>query len=386
MVRYPSKFVTGSFTEIQQAGFGRNLDAILTLLDSYTIGGVAVWTRVATITGDCNASGYDNQKIYIYHSVGDPNLGTGANKGDTDIWVGLMQIKTTLQDGSWSLYCGVARDVEPGAVVVKNHVSQWFTDHAYATNTVASTGAATSKGDTWNWYGVINPYEFIWYAKDAGSASYGFIHVSSLRPACPPKFSGVARITSNVGTTFDVDRDITASITVGQPVWLFNQTPDGAALQSVTIEPHTVVACSATQIQVNAPLVNAYAAGSLIGYDIAIITRIGTSTDFLANATILTGVTGVRTHRLHAPSTSSVLAVTESDYDPEATLNYLGSLAFVRDIDDTVTRGIMDFCKIFALNAQVVGDYMVTVDGSRYLCIAQGSPANWITGYGPGST
>jgi hypothetical protein len=90
-------------------------------------------------------------------------------------------------------------------------------------------------------------------------------------------------------------------------------------------------------------------------------------------------------HTLDPFTVTTYVNLTATDYNPEAYLQYLGADAVMRG--SNYCRGRVDFCKIFANDAMVVGDSVVTVNenNARYYCIPYGSPANLGVFWGPGS-
>lgn len=186
----------------------------------------------------------------VYHSVGDRNLGSGANKGDTDIWVYLHK----RSNDDYEIYA--AQDYSPTSGTALNKA--FDTDFA---NSIADTTAI-------DWWSVCNEYEFFFVWIQGGN--WGHVTFGQVIRPYRDVMNGVARISNQSGTgdgvTFDTDRDISSNIAVGQYIWLVNQTPDGVALQSVGIDLCEVTAVDGSSITVDG-VVNTYADGSLVGLD-----------------------------------------------------------------------------------------------------------------------
>jgi len=184
----------------------------------------------------------------VLHSVGDRSLGSGTNKGDIDIWSRLHIVN--------------------GNTTVNNFLDWCPTDESSQRETGDKLVTMSDVGEFDYWI-VVNEYECIAVAVQGGS--YFFCHfghpVTGIEDT---KIGGVARVatqTSGTGTVVvDLDRDISSQITVGQRVWLLNQTPDGAGTcESVKIEIVDVDAVTASTITLSGVANDAYSVGSLVG-------------------------------------------------------------------------------------------------------------------------
>lgn len=395
MISYPCKFVTGSYTEVAVDGFGQNLSAFMSFMSSYVVGGYTCWKleNPGTMYNDIGGVGYLNYAMPVYHSIGDPTVGAGINRGNTDIWFALRILRAPQLSTAWTGVMGVARDMEPAAFGDTANNQVWFKNHSYAPNgDQTSSWHPSADGETHNYWGVINPYSFIWHTKRDDGLVNNFTMVTSPYRPFAQSISGVGRISAQTLMApgvyrFDVDRDLTGSLKVGQPVWLVNQTPDAAILQSVTTEVPIITALTATQITCS-PVLNTYADASLVGYDPVPTIHQAASGGIVAGASgnqrCITGVDdSPTTHSFYDSAVTTYLGITEADYDPASYLNYLGTDAMIVETEGDVFRG-RDFHKIFAENGQVDGDIMIDQDGLKYMCLPLGSPAGWCFAYGPG--
>ena len=229
------------------AGANRRYQAIKTLenfLVSYLSNGEPAW-EVAEVR-DASLSTYD----VVLHSVGDRSLGTGANKGDTDIWARLYISSSSIVNTAYS-------DYNPATSTGNRGTSGTNTRFSFSDDT---------EFDYWI---VCNEYEAVMVLSQGGS--WDMIHFGKcINGIEDSKISGTARITTEtVGTgtvVIDIDRDITANITVGQKIWLHNQTEDGAvSLAADQIEIVDVDAVTASTITVSGVSNAGYKPGSLVG-------------------------------------------------------------------------------------------------------------------------
>lgn len=344
------------------------IDKIVEKLTEYQSNGEQAWELAEQIDTGANYEA-------VFHSVGDRSLGSGANKGDTDLWIYLH--KSSVDDYAARCY----QDWSPtsGAGYREAGTANFQTD---LSDTVAV-----------EWYSCCNESEFVFiynYGGNWNSLCFG----SVIRPFSD-KLNGVARSTSQSGTgngvVVGLDRDITTSIEVGQYVWLVNQTPDAQALQSVGIDLCEVTGVTAANITLNG-VTNTYANGSLVGLDpTPMYYRGGTSgsnTPYFSQA--LNGsYTGV-TIQDGALVNLGTTALVEADYDPGPDQLYIGFQPFVKmDAAPEGYRGKFQHFRVFTLGTQVDADLMeVDFDSAqRWKCFVNHTMfVNWVTCIGPGAS
>lgn len=365
---------TPAFYEGTHAAGGGSADAMMTAiiycLTTYQSNGEQAWELAKEIDG--NLATYKA----VYHSVGDRSLGSGANKGDTDIWIYLWRSGT-------SLYIATAQDYSPTD-------GGWSTAAYHAASSAAFVTIADAT--ELNWWCVINEYE-AQIIIDTGyytSTAFGI----PIRPHSA-HMNGVGRITSQSGTgngvSIGVDRDLTASLRAGQKVWLINQTPDLTSLQSVPINIVDVVSVGASTIVVDG-VVNTYAIGSLLGYDPA-ANYIRTSG--LTNCYCVSKLDGtwlsVTGQTMGMINTLSVLA-NEADIDPGPDgLYHCWPLWFKMSAVPSAVRGRVEHILMLGLGTQAAADLLrVDYDDAQRWQVFTTLPAslvtNWAAAYGPGAT
>lgn len=184
----------------------------------------------------------------MLHSVGDRSLGSGSNKGDIDIWASLKNAANNLFVNAYLDFCP--------------------NDDSSRRKTLDRNVNINDETDLDYWI-LVNEYECV--AVISQSGGWYMIHfghvVSGIEDT---KIGGVARVatqTSGTGTVVvDLDRDISSQITVGQRIWLVNQTPDGAGtVEAEKIEIVVVDAITASTITLSGVTNDAYSVGSLVG-------------------------------------------------------------------------------------------------------------------------
>lgn len=194
---------------------------------------------------------------HVYHSVGDRSLGSGSNKGDTDIWIRVRRY-------------GVGDDFDMYAYQDWSPTSST----GYEVNNPSGNQIWPNLSDTVqiDWWTVVNEYgmTLVFNIDPGGTNNWRAIFLGQPIRPISSALNGIARLTSQSGTgdavVVGLDRDISANITVGQTIWLLNQTPDGQSLQSVSIDLCEVTAVTAGSITLNG-VTNTYAVGSLVGWD-----------------------------------------------------------------------------------------------------------------------
>jgi hypothetical protein len=315
----------------------------------------------------------------VFHSVGDRTLGSGTNKGDTDIWIQLHRRTVNTME------MRIAQDYSPTTGV-------WLTG---AYHDGGSGDFASSMDDLTqiDWWSVCNEYEFhfIWVQ---GGVYKTMCFGSLIRPYSAA-LNGVARITSQSGTgngvVIGVDRDITSNIAVGQTLWLLNQTPDATGIQSVGIDPVTVTAKAAGSITVDG-VTNTYAVGSLIGMDPcpSFVKNTNSATAYFCQNmdSTWTGAGGQYGNAIN----SIAAALTEADFDPGVDQLYYGGQPFVKmGLIPNGFRGKFQHARAFTYGTQADQDIMqIDYDSAQQWKLFASTGANWFTGYvtafGPGAS
>jgi hypothetical protein len=188
----------------------------------------------------------------VYRSIGDRTL-TGG--GDASLFLRLTQTAaTTIRIRGYQDWSTVSS-----------------TGHNEAGSTATTNGSWTALDATTDidYFGVSNEYEFA-FVMIQGGVIRGMFFGSPKRTHIPPAGDGIA-YTSNAETAgasvvIEVDRDITANITVGQKIWVYNRTPTATALRADNINIGTVDAKAAGSITIDT-LDNNIEAGAIIGLD-----------------------------------------------------------------------------------------------------------------------
>lgn len=315
----------------------------------------------------------------VFHSVGDRSLGSGSNKGDTDIWVWIHQ--RSVDD----FQMRVAQDYSP-------------TDGNWAGGSYRPAGSSdftTNVSDTAaiDWWSVCNEYEFhfIWLQ---GGVYHVFGFGQLIRPFSEA-LNGVARVTSQSGTgngvVIGLDRDISGNIEVGQYVWLVNQTPDGNSIQSVGIDVCEVTAVGPSSITLDG-VTNTYAVGSLCGLDPAPVFAKNASTGSIYFTGLLDGTYASESGNYGTTVNPGASALYEPDYDPGVDQLYVGFQPFVQmSIAPRGFRGKFQHVRIFTFGTQADQDLMeIDFDsGQRWKAFVSSGVlwfGGWVVGYGPGAS
>ena len=196
----------------------------------------------------------DGDDARVFHSVGDRNLGSGNNVGDSDIWLWTDLDATKIKSN-------VFQDFSPSDGYSTGVYHPAYTLGGWQSLVIDGSAAV-------EWWSIMSPHFIIFVWRQAGNNALVWAG-QVIRPYAD-SINGIARITSQSGTgngvTIGLDRDISANIQVGQKVWLVNQTPDSTSIQSVGIDVVTVTAISASQATVDG-VTNTYAVGSWFGLD-----------------------------------------------------------------------------------------------------------------------
>jgi hypothetical protein len=186
---------------------------------------------------------------YVMRSVGDPALGSGDNKGDTEIWVRIRQ---------------------PSVTQVQVHAYQdWSATSHTGSREVYTSAFTMSDSAAIDWWIVYNQYKCVFFALQ--NSNWFAIVFGSVERTFPTELNGIARLSqATAGTgaiTLNVDRDISTHLRAGQKVWLVNHTPVGQSLKTAHTEIVTVTSVGTSTIGVSGVANTPYEIGSLVGLD-----------------------------------------------------------------------------------------------------------------------
>jgi len=206
---------------------------------------------------------------YVYHSVGDRNLGSGANKGDTDIWI--LIDESVLQPTYYPYY-----DWSP-------------TSHTGHQGALTARNGLIQIDDTTDvkWICVVDEYSF-WMFTEQGATHYFLGFGLPLRNIVP-ELAGVGRLVSDLSDTGEVtvtvDRDLTGQLRVKQKLHIMNQTPDGEALEDAHVDVVTLEEINGTSLTLSG-VTQSFSAGSLVGLDaiIAVVIYEGSTEAWVCNS------------------------------------------------------------------------------------------------------
>jgi len=218
------------------------MDQIKTSIEAFQISAMSPWLRV-----DSYISTY---RYDVYHGVGNPTLGSGALKGDSDLWF-------LLQEHGSGIYIKTMSDFCPSANTYQRLAS--------------GDTIAVDDSSGFDWWCAVNEYEFCFiiiqggtcYALWAGQPLNGLSDSSLL--------GGRARLSvatgmSGDGVVLSLDRDLTGKLTAGQSIYLLNQTVDGeAGLDADYCEIVPVNSVGSSTVTVDSVDNNPYEIGSLVG-------------------------------------------------------------------------------------------------------------------------
>lgn len=367
MSRNAPTYASGSLPAVGSGQRVNILQLIETQLTSYQSNGEDAWELL-----DEMGTGAAFEKVF--HSVGDRSLGSGSNKGDTDIYV-----KIYISSDDFSVR--VFQDWSPTSST------------GYRASGTGFFAQTVSDTDAVDWWMVVNEYEFLFIMLQSGSfdvAMFGNV----IRPYSAA-LNGVARITSQSGTgngvIIGVDRDITSNIQVGQTVWLVNQTPAATPLQSVGVDLVVVTAKSAGTITVDG-VTNTYAVGSLLGVDPCP----GYTKTVLSSATSLYMVSKMDgTYVSNTGQAASIVnpgatAISESSFDPGGDQLYRGFQPYAKmTLDPAGFRGKFQHLRAFTFGTQIDGDLMeVDYDSNQRWKVLSSVTmfSSWVTAFGPGAS
>lgn len=315
----------------------------------------------------------------VFHSVGDRSLGSGSNKGDTDIWLYLHHSSPT------AYVAKLAQDYSP--------TSGAWTNAYREAGSSSNFGSSVSDTAEVAWWSICGEYQFIFIWLQSGT--YSMLDVGQPIRPYSAALNGVARITSQSGTgngvTIGVDRDISASLKAGQGVWLLNQTPDLTPIQSEAPNLVTVVSAGASSIVVD-NVTGTFAVGSLIGIDPApSYYRYGGSINTPYFTSLMNGNWTSATGQPGTVINPGAAAVTEGNFDPGPDQLYAGFQPYIKMVATPAGfRGKIQHIRSFTRGAQIDGDVMeVDYDTNQHWKVWSVSALNgftaWMTGYGPGA-
>lgn len=348
------------------------IDTIVAQLTAYQSNGEQAWELADLIVAGANYEA-------VFHSVGDRSMGSGSNKGDTDIWIYLHKRSVSAYEafcaqdyspttGNWS--GGSHQDTDPGDFELN------------LVDTVAI-----------DWWCVVNEYEFIFIWLKGGV--YKTLHFGQPIRPFSEALNGVARITSQSGTgngiIIGLDRDIISNIKVGQYVWLVNQTPDATGIQTVSNDLVEVIAIASNQMTVDG-VVGTFAIGSFSGLDPVPTFVRATATGKNEFVSKLDGTwTGLIVQSATSINPGATI-ITESDFDPGPDQLYLGFQPYARmDDGPEGIRGKFQHMRMFTYGVQADQDLMeIDFDsGQRWkVFVTSGATifVGWGMGIGPGAS
>lgn len=377
MARGTPTFSSGTIPSAASGVIDSIIEKIVDRLTNYQSNGEQAWELADEIV-----SGWSNYEA-VYHSVGDRSLGSGSNKGDTDIWLYLHR-------NSDDILTQVAQDYSPTT-------GNWGSG-AYREQGVSSNGFNDlSDIHETDWWCVVNEYEFSFVIKQGGD--WYALHAGQLIRPFGEKINGVARLTSQSGTgssvTIGLDRDISSNISVGQSVWLMNQTPAATGIQSVGIDIVEVTAVSATDITVDG-VTNTYAVGSLVGLDPAPVYHLPGGDSYvrlvqLADGTYNGATSNIAEMKKFTPGDPNDMNPVSADGLYRAFPVYASMRT---GSDPEVFRGQFEFMRMFPDGTQAALDIMrIDFDTSNQFILFDDSDVapvagatNYFLGLGPGAS
>lgn len=357
---------------IPSAGSGNRaalFDRIATEIEAYQSNGEQAWAKTTIATRE-----------YVYHSVGDRALGSGSNKGNTDIWL-YLKLSTS------QIKSDVAMDYSPTSGAWSNAYRRAVSGTSTAFDSISDTAQI-------DWWACINEHEIYFYYVQSGIRRWAYF--GCLIPVYSSRFNGVARITSQSGTgngvVLGLDRDISANIQPGQYVHLINQTPDSTAIQSVAPNFCAVTAVTANSITVDG-VTSTFAVGSICGLDPQSVWETGKDVSASAGYGIMkfdaTYVDGNNIGYYTYFPNPGVEGDNDPCFDnhyPMLDLAYYGSAT-----PNQILRGKFSILRICPYGAQADGDIM-RIEGDtsqdwRVVVSTDLCPvSNWALCIGPGAT
>lgn len=357
-ISYSTGILTGSNICYQLIG------VIRTALKAYISNGEAAWEDYDIINNTPGTSSY------MMHSVGDRTLGSGALKGDAELYIHLY---------------------ESGSNIVIKCNRDW-SQVSHTGNGNGSTSYFTvTATDSLEYWMVCNEYCFAIVVHQQGYWSQ-ILGGQLIRPYASG-VNGIARLSvasSGTGTiTLTVDRDCTSTLKVGQGAILMNQTPDGQALKSSYINIVTITNITSGSITVSGVSNTPFEIGSLIGLDPCPSYAVAYN-GYVNNVYPCTLRNGAETTA--SLGVAGYGSFTEADEDPGFDGTYAACPCWANS--GTAPLGYRgdfgDHFLLFALGLQADKDIMrVDFDDTKkykiFPSLGVGS-ASWCPGFGPGAT
>jgi hypothetical protein len=254
MARGTPDYFTGSRLSVGDDTQTRNvITDIRTELNSYLSNGTNAWELYDTLNGT------PPNEDYVYRSVGDRSLVAGA--GDAALFFQIEQ--DSVDDIAFSMWQDWSTTANNGSRQAGSTSSRWL-------NIDPNAG--------YQYWGLVNEYEFVFLMKQAGAFHY--LHIGSpIRSHIPTAANGIAFTTASAAAgasvTVNLDRDISANILDSgdangpQQVWIYNLTPAGSALRSPTVEVAEVqtITGGGTPSITFTNLSNSFDSGAIVGLD-----------------------------------------------------------------------------------------------------------------------
>jgi hypothetical protein len=344
-------------------------DAIVTRLLTYPSGGGYAWSSPGTYPTNPGGA-----KVVV-HSVGDRTLGSAGLIGDTEAWfelsntsgVGLYTIRDYSTNGPSVSYESTALTV---SINDTNAVDYWMVYNEYVCSCVMYQSGT-------------------WYA----------LHFGVLERPFEATLSGVARLSSGIpggliigSNALSVDRDLTSSLKVGQPIQLWNYVyPDNSIAAPASPLANNLIVTNVTSgtVTVTSTVTSgAYLAGALLGLDPAAVwSSKDLYTFYGSNARDGTTFSSYG-WAMYAPGQ------TEADVDPDYTGAYTMVPSFLWEGKSGIVAVRGDIGKhvlICALGLQVDKDLMqVNYDASQtyklFTSVTPGGLSGWGVAIGPGAS
>jgi hypothetical protein len=312
----------------------------------------------------------------VFRSLGDRTLVSGA--GDAGLFVRLTEVTTLTIDikvyQDWStLDSAGARE---------------------ASNTTYLRWTLPSNTADLDYWGAQNEYEFALIARQ--SSTFRVLHFGSpQRTHVPSDGRGVGfttgAATAGSSVVLSVDRNFSSSLTVGQKIWIYNQTAAGNTLESSTVEIVEVEAVSTSTVTIDTLAANK-ATGAIIGLDpcpmfgFFYLSTIGSY--YMPN--LSDGSDGTATTAGLAWMSA---LITEANHDPGNSGLYHGLQGIMVNpaTGKGDPRGISELLTIWPEGTQVDEDRMLTdyagsASGAWKVFPSISGVAGWATAVGPGAT
>lgn len=351
--------VTGDLVNIYGA-VGTGIDAVNADGLAVTVTGPSAFTVAVDTTSGSYASGGSIESLYT---------------GDTALYLRVQRVSNDI-----GIYA----------------YSDWSPVSGTGSRLSSSVTQVTNPSDVgeYLYFCVMNEYEFVLIGTDSAYPWFSAVALSPIRIA-GPKTRGVTRLraaTAGTGTVvLAVRSDVSASLTVGQKVWLINQTVPGQALAADYQEVVTVDAVTSSSITVSGVVNTPYQRGSLVGLDPAPF-AVGVN----ANAVpVLYGCSG--DDSTHGGLNSRVLNIRHAgellaaaDNNPSGSGDYIAVPALLRGSAAATggLRGYVQSLVAVAIGTQANGDrHLVDRDTASAYKVFPSVPltSGWAAMIGPGA-